>query len=126
MFAQEVHQQAHLALLNELAADLTRFFLRNATDRGQALGFGGKHVKGILAELLRNAGGEPRPHPAQQPGAKVLGDPPHRRRQAALKALCGKLLSVGRVRDPEAGQDDLLPQTDIGEGAGRRHLCAAL
>ena len=38
VFAEEVHQQAHFALFDELAADLARLFLCDAADGGQALG----------------------------------------------------------------------------------------
>ena len=40
VFAEEVHQKAHFALFDELAADLARLFLCDAADGSQALGLG--------------------------------------------------------------------------------------
>ena len=126
VLAQKIHQQAHLALLDELPPDLARLFRGDAADIGQAFGLVREHVERVLPELLRNAGGQPRPDAADQARAQIFGNAPRGRGQPPLKRGGLELLAVGRMGHPHAGQRDLLPQPDVGKGAGGGHLRAAL
>ena len=122
VFAQKVHQQAHFALFGELTADLLRLAVGNAAQLRQTLRLVHKNVKRVLTELFRNFCRQPRTDSANQARTEVLCDAAHRGRQPALKRLGRKLLAVGRVRHPAAGQNDLLTQSNVGKRAGRRDL----
>ena len=122
MLVQKIHQQAHFALLDELTADLPRLFRRDAANLRQPLRLVHQDVERVLAERVRDAHREPLAHPAYQTRPQILRDAPDGRGQTALECLGRKLLAIGRVRDPEAGQNDLLTRPDIRECAGRGHL----
>ena len=126
MHAQEVHQLAHRALLDELAADFLGAAGRDALDFGQAFGFVRHDLESVLTELFCDACAETRADAANKAGGEVVRDAANGCRKAALKAFRAELFAVGRVHDPEADHGQLLAQTDAGKRAGRGDFRALL